>query len=92
MHSFDSAVGMSPEACSKRVHSFTVAAHDTLSQDKMDTTLHGKELDSYLFTFCDAQKASKILSLFQNAFNFLRCFSKKRGSAQREGQGAARLG
>ena len=66
-HSFDIAVGMSPEACSKLVHVFTVAAQYSLSQNKIDTILHDEELDSYLFTFGEAQKALTIFSLSKNA-------------------------
>ena len=51
---FDIAVGMSPEACFKSIH---VAAQYTLSQGKIDMILHDEELDSYLFTFGEAQKA-----------------------------------
>ena len=88
----DIAVGMSPEACCKRVHIFSAAGQYSLSQDELDTILHGEELDSYLFTFGEAQKAVTIFSLSKNAFSFLRCFSKKRSSAQQESEGNAWLG
>ena len=55
IHGFDHAVGMSPEACSKRVHIFTVAAQYGLSQDEIYTFLHDEELDSYLFRFGEVQ-------------------------------------
>ena len=58
---------VSPEACTNRVHIFTVAAQYVLSQDKIDAILHGEELDSYLFTFGEAQKAFKTFSLSKNA-------------------------
>ena len=67
VHGFDIAVCMSPEACSKRVHIFTVAAQNVLSQDEMDAILHNKEQDSYLFTFGEAQKALTIFSLSKKA-------------------------
>ena len=67
IHGFDIAVGMSPEVCSKRVHIFTVAAQYFLSQDEIDAILHDEELDSYLFTFGEAQKALTIFSLSKNA-------------------------
>ena len=67
LHGFDIAVGMSPEVCSKRVHIFTVAAQYVLSQGKIDAILHDEELDSYLFTFGEAQKALTIFSLSKNA-------------------------
>ena len=69
IHGFDIAVGMSPEECSKRVHIFTVAAQYVLSQDEIDVILHDEELDSYLFTFGEAQKALTIFSLSKNAHN-----------------------
>ena len=60
-----------PEAwdrsCSKRVHIFTGAVQYSLSKDKKFTILHNEELDSYLFTFGDAQKALTIFSLSKNA-------------------------
>ena len=67
IHGFDIAVGMSPEVCSKRVHIFTVAAQYVLSQDEIDAILHDEELDSYLFTFGEAQKALTTFSLLKNA-------------------------
>ena len=60
IHGFDIAVDMSPEACSKRVHIFTVAAQNVLSQDEIDAILHDEELDSNLLTFGKAQKALTI--------------------------------
>ena len=47
IHGFDIAVGMSPEAFSKRAHIFTVAAQYVLSKDEIDAILHDWELDSY---------------------------------------------
>ena len=67
IHAFDIAVGMSPEGCSKRVHIFTVASQYVLNQVEIDAILHDKELDSYLFTFGEAQKALTTFSLLKNA-------------------------
>jgi len=69
IHGFDIAVSMSPEACKKRVHIFTIAAQYTLSKDEIHTILHDEELDSYLFTFGEAQKALTIFSLSKNALS-----------------------
>ena len=66
-HGFDIAVGMTPEACSKRVHIFTIAAQYVLSQEEIDLVLRDEELDSYLFTFGEAQKAITIFSPSRNA-------------------------
>ena len=63
---------VSPEACTNRVHIFTVAAQYVLSQDKIDALLHDKELDSYLFTFGEAQKALTIFSLSKHNAGFSR--------------------
>ena len=60
IHGFDIAVDMSPEACIKRVHLFTVAAQYTLSLDEIYTILDDEELDSNLFTLGEAQKALTI--------------------------------
>ncbi len=60
IHGLDIVVGMSPEAWTKRVYIFTIAAEYTLSQEEIETVLHYKELDSYLFTFGEAQKALTI--------------------------------
>jgi hypothetical protein len=38
---------MTPDACSKRVHFFTVAAQYALSQEEIDLVLSDEELDSY---------------------------------------------
>ena len=57
---------MSPEGCSKRVHIFTVAAQNVLSQDEIDVILLDEEQDSYLLTFGEAQKALTIFSLSKN--------------------------
>ena len=80
IHSFDTAMGMSPEACSKRVHMFTVAAQYVLSQDKIDPVLHNEELDSYLFTFGEAQKALAIFSLSKNACSVFSDIFPRKGS------------
>jgi hypothetical protein len=66
IHGLDIAVGsMSPEQY-------------TLSQEEIETVLHYKELDSYLFTFGKAQKALTIFSLSKNEAQIsLMCFQKK---------------
>ena len=46
IHGFDIAVGMTPDACSKRVNIFTVAAQYALSQEEIDLILSDEELDS----------------------------------------------
>ena len=38
-----------------------------MSQDEIDAILHDEELDSYLFTFGEAQRALTIFSLSKNA-------------------------
>ena len=38
-----------------------------MSQDEIDAILHGEELDSYLLTFGEAEKALTIFSLSKNA-------------------------
>ena len=43
IHGFDIAVGMSPEVCSRRVHIFTVAAQNVLSQNEINAILHDEE-------------------------------------------------
>ena len=45
----------------------TVAAQYALSQEEIDLILSDEELDSYLFTFGEAQKAITIFSLSRNA-------------------------
>ena len=57
---------------------FTVAAQYILSQDEIDAILHDEELDSYLFTFGEAQKALTIFSLSKNGCSvFSDVFSRK---------------
>ena len=43
IHGFDFTVGMSPEACSKRVNIFTIAAQIVLSQDEIEAILQDEE-------------------------------------------------
>ena len=51
-------VGMSPGgASSDYAHIFIVAVTFALSQDEINTILRYRELDSYLFTLGEAQKA-----------------------------------
>ncbi len=77
-HGYDIAVGMSPEACMKRVHIFSVAAQYVLNQEEIDSIMSDGELDSYLFTFGEAQKALTIFSLSKNARSvFSDVFPKK---------------
>ena len=77
---FDIAVGMSPEACSKLVHIFTVATQYVLSQDEIDAILHDKELDSYLYTFGEAQKALTIFSLSKNSCSVFSDVFRRKGA------------
>ena len=87
IHGFDIAVGMTPDACSKLVNIFTVAAQYVLSQEEIDSILSDEELDSYLFTFGEAQKAITVFSLSKNA-QFFRKFSpnKDQCPARKSGQ------
>ena len=86
IHGFDIAVGMSPEACSKRVHCHSCCA---LSQDKINTIVRqGAGLLSVYFG--EAQKA--LTTYLKKHLQFLKCFSKKRSSAQQESDGDAWLG
>ena len=48
-----------------------------LSQVEIDAILHDKELDSYLFTFGEAQKALTIFSLSKNTRSVFSFFSRK---------------
>ena len=64
--------------CSKRVHIFTVAAQYVLSQDEVNAVLHHEELDSYLFTFGEAQKAHSIFSLSRNTRSVFSMFSQEK--------------
>ena len=86
---FDIAVGVSPEAYSKRVHISAFAAQYSLSQDKIDTILLEVELDSYLFTFGEAQKALITFWLSKNTHSqshsqFSQMFFQEKSSAQQE--------
>ena len=76
IHGLDIAVGMSPETCSKRVHIFTVAAQHVLNQDEIDAILHGKKLDSYLFTFGESFHFRKTHRYARSVFSDF--FPKKR--------------
>ena len=73
MHGFDIAVGMTPDACSKRAHIFSVAAQYALSQEEIDLVLSDEELDSYLFTFGEAQKA---ITVFRSVKMLVQIFRK----------------
>ena len=75
IHGFDIAVGMTPEACSKLVHIFTIAAQYVLSQEEIDLVLRNEELDCYLFTFGEAQKAITIFRSVEMLVQFFRKFS-----------------
>ena len=63
---------------SKRGHILTVAAQYVLSQDKINAILHDEELDSYLFTFGEAQKALTIFSLSKNARSVSQTFFQEK--------------
>jgi len=80
IHGFDIAVGMTPDACSKRVNIFTVAAQYALSQEEIDSILSDEELDSYLFTFGEAQKAITVFSLSKNARSVFQKVFPQQGS------------
>ena len=80
IHGFDIAVGMTPDACSKRVNVFTVAAQYALSQEEIDSILSDEELDSYLFTFGEAQKAITGFSLSKNARSVFQKVFPQQGS------------
>ena len=100
IHGFDIAVGMTPDACSKRVNIFTVAAQYALSQEEIDSILSDEELDSYLFTFGEAaiclrlERHRKLLQFFRSVkmLSFSESFPPTRISAQQENQGNAWLG
>ena len=81
IHGFDIAVGMTPDACSKRVNIFTVAAQYALSQEEIDLILSDEELDSYLFTFGEAQKAITVFSLSKNSRSDFQKVLPQQGSA-----------
>ena len=51
-HGYNTAVGMSPSAFTKRVHIFSIAAQYVLNQEEMDSIMCDSELDIYLITIC----------------------------------------
>ena len=83
-HGTDIAAGMSPEACTKRVHIFSIAAQYVLNQEEIDSIVCDSELESYLITFGWAQKALTIFSLGKNTRSVFQMFFHKRSCAQQE--------
>ena len=87
IHGFDVAAGMSPEACSKCAHIFTVAAQYTLRLEPRRETYYSAWQEAgqlSVYVWRSTESPYNLFTIYKRTCNFLRCFAKKRSSAQQE--------